>query len=57
MELMNCILQEAVGIRYPFVLTQMFHPRFHEECFQEPRFLGGVLKNAPRVGAVTAALL
>jgi hypothetical protein len=46
MEPMNLILQEAVSIRNAFVLPQMFQPRFHEECFQKPPFLGGV-ENTP----------
>ena len=57
MEPMNRILQEAVGIRHAFMLPQMFQPRFHKECFQEPPSLGGVLECTPRVGAVTTALL
>ncbi len=44
-------------MRDTFMLPQMFEPRFHEECFQEPPFLGGVLENAPLVCAVAAALM
>jgi hypothetical protein len=40
---------------YTFMLPLMFEPRFQEECFYEPPFLGGVLEGSPRVCAVTAS--
>jgi hypothetical protein len=54
---MDDILHDAVGVRHAFVLGQVSPPRFPEECFQEPPFLGGILEDSPGLCAVTTALV
>jgi len=51
------LLDRPVGLGDPLVLAQVLEPGFHEERFQDASFLGSVLKNSPRIGTVTAALL
>jgi hypothetical protein len=57
MKSLNRVLGRLLGLGDPFVLPQVLEPGFHEERFQHASFFGNILKNAPRIGTVTAALL
>lgn len=52
---LHLLLDHAIGVSDPLVLTQVFEPRFDQESFEETAFLGGVFEYAPRVGAVPTA--
>ena len=57
MKLLDRRLGRHIRLRNPFVLAQVLEPGFHEERFQHASFFGSILKNAPRIGTVTATLL
>src|SRR5580658_5236285 len=50
-------LHYPVGVGDALMLAEMLHPRIHKEGFDDAAFIGGVLINAPAIGAVAAALV
>src|SRR5215470_14185765 len=56
LELLNCLLQNAVSIGDPFVLAQMFKPGFHEKSLDHPALVGGIFEYAPGIGTIAPAL-
>ena len=51
------ILKHTIGIGHPFMLAQMFQPRFDKECFEKSSLLCGVLEYTPGISAIAAAFM
>lgn len=56
-ELADGIVDDPVRIRDPLVLSEVFERRRDHESVQKAPFLGGMLEQAPGVGAVSPSLL
>ena len=56
MKSVHGLLHDTVGIGDALMLAQMLHPRFDEERFEDTSLFGGVLEDAPGIGAVAPPL-
>jgi hypothetical protein len=56
LELLNCLLQDAVSIDDPFMLAQMFEPAFHQKSLDHPTLVGGILEHTLRVSTIAPVL-
>ena len=57
MEPYDLLLKVGIGVGDALVLPEMLRPGLHHEPFQHLLRIGGILGNAPAVGAVAAAFL
>ena len=51
------VLDDPIGIGDAFMLTQVLHPGFDQERFDDMPFLGSVVEDAPRISSVAAPLM
>lgn len=56
-ELTNAILNDPIRIRYTLMLSEVFKPRRHHECFEEAPALSSILEDVPGICAVALPLL
>jgi hypothetical protein len=56
-EAVHAILDDAIGVGDPFVLTQMLRPRRVEESLDDASLVGGILEYAPPIGPVATSFV
>ena len=47
-------MDQSIGIGHALMLAQVLHPRFYQKGLDHAARLGGVLEDAPGIGAVAA---
>src|ERR1700733_13726034 len=55
MKSQHIVLNQTIGIRDPFMLAKMFHPRTDQECLDDAALISGILEHPPAERAISKA--